>query len=270
MFLQRAGDRAGVAALLTVVLALTISRYKQLYPYPHIFSYDIDSPILALELSGPCSDARKMEAACGVDMVFHRNDKDKSKVSCAIYAMRMANRWDLLLIPVYTFFLWASARLFTRTRTRALACVVGAAALFDYLEDWQIFRALGGADPAVYIPSLAKWGLLATALIWTATILFKSRGKIYSLETRRLLGIAYFIAGTFMAIAVVLGRWIGYALLEEGMQIFSLLIVIHVVGLLGPYLALPGITRKYVPDFCEQRKQPGKQDMTAVEARTAK
>ena len=36
-------------------------------------------------------------------------------------------------------------------------------------------------------------------------------------------------------------------------------------GLLGHYLVIPGITQKYVENFCEERKKTGKESLIAVE-----
>ena len=50
MFSLNPSIRAGVAAALTIAWALLMSALTP-YPFPHIFPYDIDSPVLALEVS---------------------------------------------------------------------------------------------------------------------------------------------------------------------------------------------------------------------------
>jgi hypothetical protein len=259
MFLQPLTDRAGVAAVLTIVVALVLSRMESRYPYPHVFHHDVDSPVVALEISHTPDD---------INAVLHRHYKNKEQVLAAHHAIWLATLWDLFFIPCYAFFLWASARLFT-ARTQPLILLIAAMALLDYVENWQIFRALDGANPAIYVPSLMKWGLFALVLFWTAVVLLRSSGQVYSLETRRLLGIAYLVSGLLIAIAVVAGDWIGYSFIELGTQLFSILVLIHAVGLLGPYLALRGITQQFVPDYGEQRHALAKQGRAAVEPRLA-
>jgi hypothetical protein len=260
MFLQPLTDRAGVAAVLTIIMALVLWRMESHYPCSHVFHHDIDSPVVALEISHTPDD---------INAVLHRNDKDEEQAPLIEHVIWLATLCDLFFIPCYAFFLWASARLFIN-RMQPLTILIGAMVLFDYMENWQIFRALDGANPAIYIPSLIKWGLFALVLLWTAIVLLRSSEQVYSLETRRLLGIAYLVSGLLIAIAVVAGDWIGYSFIELGTHVFSVLVLIHAVGLLGPYLALRGITQQYVPDYCEQRHRLAKQGRAAVEPRPAK
>ncbi len=137
-------------------------------------------------------------------------------------------------------------------------------ALFDYLEDWQIYRALNGANPAIYLASLAKWGLLGLALVFTAVLLLRSASPVYSLPTKRLLGVAYLLSGGLIVAAVSLGQWIGYSYIGIGLEIFGFLAIVHVIGLLGPHFSIAGISQKYVENFCEERTRAAKGSLVAV------
>jgi hypothetical protein len=245
-------NRAGVAAALTIVWGLLMGWAGNQYPFPHIFAHDIGSPVLALELS---SDDLE------IDSVLHRSEQEKAPR--AVDTMRLVNLLDLVFIPIYTFFLWSVARVFT-PHTRVLTLVIAGVALFDYAEDWQINEALHGANPAIYLPSLVKWGLLGLALLMTAIILLRSASPVYSDATKKLLAIAYAASGGLTIVSVVSGRAIGYSYISLAMQIFGLLVVVHVVGMLGSYLSIRGLTQKYVENFCEERKRAGGELLTAV------
>lgn len=252
MFLRKPTDRAGIAALVMIVWGLLLQGALWSYPFPHVFHHDVNSPGLALQIS---RDAEDIEA------VLHRSDKESSK---AVTSLGWNNGLDLVFIPIYTFFLWSLAKVFTN-RTRLLALFIAGTGLFDYLEDVQIFRALGGENPPIYLPSLAKWGLFGIVLIWIGGIFLRSRIPVYSVATRRLLGMAYLISGLLTLIAVIGGQLIGYSLIELALLLFSALAVIQVFGLLGHYLSIPGATPKYVDDFCNERKKTGKESLRAVE-----
>jgi hypothetical protein len=242
MFLKDPGNRAGVAAALTIVWALILMWKLSPYPFPHIFPYNINSPVLALELSHNASD---------IKAVLHRTEP---QAPLAAHVMWVGNLLDLVFIPIYAFFLWSVARVFAN-RLRLLTAVILGTALFDYLEDWQIFRALDGANPAIYIPSLVKWGLLGLALLLTGIMLLRSVIDTYSLPTRRLLAVGYLASGGLMIASVALGQWIGYSYIELGLEIFGLLAIVHTIGLLGPHFSIAGISQTYVENFCEERKR---------------
>ncbi|MGA7236693.1 MAG: hypothetical protein WBY44_13490 [Bryobacteraceae bacterium] len=251
MFLRNPGIRAGVAAAFTIAWALLMSTLNR-YPFPHIFSYDINSPVLALEFSHDAYD---------IDAVLHRSEPDKAPV--AIHIMWLENALDLIFIPIYGFFLWSLARVFT-DRTRLLTSLIVGTTLFDYLEDWQIFRALAGASPPIYPFSLVKWVLLGLALLLTAVVLLRTASLVYSLPTERLIAIGYLISGGLIVVAVALGQWIGYSYIEIALEIFGFLAIVHIIGLLGPHLAIAGISQKYVENFCEERKKTGRGSLVAV------
>jgi hypothetical protein len=274
MPLRNPSDRAGVAGVLVIAWAIVMTRVPPEYPFPHIFNHDVAAPVLALELSHNEGD---------IQMVLHRKEakedkedkngstaqkKDRKRKQAFDYE-RKNNYLDLVLIPLYTFFLWSLARVFTN-RARLLTALIIGAGLFDYVEDWRIDSALNGENPAIFIPSLMKWGLVGLVLFGTGIILVRSKSPVYSLATKRLLAVAYFISGLLMLIAVALGDWIGYSLIELGFRVFGLLIVINVVGLLGHYLAIPGIRPKFVENFCEERKKAGKELLIAVEPEPSK
>jgi len=255
---MRVTDLAGLAALATIlwggILAIVIGKY----PYPHVFNHDVDSPVIALEISRGADD---------IDAVLH-GETSKNR-GPAEKNMALANDLDLVFIPLYAISIWSLARVFT-SRTRLLALGVAAAALFDYLEDWQIYRALDGASPPIYIVSLIKWGFLGLVLIGLGCILVRSRVEIYTLSTKRLMAIGFFVSGGLILIDVGLGQWIGYSHIALGSGIFALLLIANVVGFLGPYLRIQGRETKFVDNFCEERKKPGRGLMTAVRAEPAK
>lgn len=255
MSFRKPADRAGVAAVLMIVWGFIMLRVLQGYPFPHAFHHDVDSSGLALQVSRDAAD---------IEAVLHRSEPGAAR---AVSSVRANNLLDLVLIPIYGFFLWSLARVFTN-RTRLLTLFIAGTALFDYVEDWRIFQALDGANPAIYIPSLTKWGLLGIVLIWIGGILLQSRVGVYSVATKRLLGVAYLISGLLLLISVAAGQLIGYSLIELAMLLFSVLAVIQVFGLLGHYLSIPGAAPKYVDNFCEERKKAGKESLRAVEPGT--
>jgi hypothetical protein len=239
-------NRAGLVALLTAVWAIVILTVTNSYPYPHIFDHGADSPVMALEMAHGEND---------IEAVLHRHDasdpKDRRK---AAESMKKVNDFDLFFIPLYALSCWSLARVFAG-KTKLLAICICAAALFDYLEDWQIYRSLWGENPEVYLPSLVKWGFLGVVFLLLSGIFVKSASAVYSLSTKRLLAVGYFIAGGLILMDVALGSLIGYSHIALGMTIFSALLIVHIVGLLGHYLAIPGIKQTFVEDFCEQRKK---------------
>ena len=76
----------------------------------------------------------------------------------------------------------------------ALTILIAAVGVFDYWEDWRIFEALDGRkNPAVWVPSLWKWGLLAVVLAITGMVMARAGGAVYSVATNRLLALTYLI-----------------------------------------------------------------------------
>jgi len=219
---------AGWAALLMIAWGGVMFWRLRAYPFPHEFHHDVDSPGIALEESHKASD---------IEAVLHRDDqrvkaeeKQKAKDS-----LRQNNRLDLVFIPIYAFFLWSLGRVF-RERTPLLTLLILGTAFFDYWEDWRIFRALDGENPAIDIPSLIKWALLALVLLGTGVILMRSVSTVYSLATKRLMGIGYVIAGLLLLIALGGGDELfgyGYSLIEVGALLYAQLTVIQMVGLLS-------------------------------------
>jgi hypothetical protein len=244
--------RAAAAAVLMIAWIIVMVRVPPKYPFPSVFHHDVASPILALEISRNADD---------IEAVLQRADPQAKQ---AVDFERVSNQLDLIFIPLYAFFFWALARVFT-ARTRLLTLLILGTALFDYAEDWLIFRALDGENPPIFIPSLAKWGLLGAVLLGTGIILLRSRSPVYSLATKQLLAIAYFILGLLLLISVAFGTRIGYSLIALAIQLLGFVVVVHLIGFLGHYLAIPGITQKYVENFCEERKKTGKESLIAVE-----
>jgi hypothetical protein len=247
-------NRAGLAALVMAAWAMAMASAAHSYPYEHLFHHDVDSPVLALEISRNAGD---------IDAVLRRSEPKKR--AAAAESMVKVNKLDLIFIPLYAFSIWSLARVFSN-RTRLLTISILAAALCDYLEDWQIYRCIGGMNPPVYISSLAKWALLGIVFIGLSGILLRSASEIYTLSTKRLLAIGYFVSGLLILIDVVFGDWTGYSHIELTMSIFSILVIINVVGLLGHYLAIPGIKQTFVENFCEERKKVGADSIAAVKA----
>jgi hypothetical protein len=270
--------RAGIAALLTVAWGLALMFVPSKYPFPHRFHHDVDSAILALEISRGADDIERVirpgpdEQAEVKDCFLGTKDvRTRTAMLCEAQARDYeykSNQFDLVFIPLYCFSLWSLARVFM-PRTPLLTLLILGAALFDYLEDWQIFRALDGANPTIYIPSLIKWGLLALAFLGIGIVLPRSKSPVYALATKRLVGIAYFLSGLLLLISVALGTWMGYSLIELASGVFAFLLVVQVTGFLGPYLAIPGIKQTFVANFCEERKKAGQESLTAVKAEPA-
>jgi hypothetical protein len=263
MSLRNPSDRAGFGAVLVIAWAIVMMLVPPQYPFPHVFHHDVDAPVLALELSRGEGD---------IELVLHRKEATTATNDPTAQAKdfeRKNNDLDLVFIPLYRFFLWALARVFAKSARLLTALIIGVGA-FDYIEDWQIYHALDGQNPAIFIFSLVKWGLLGLVLFETGIILVRSTSPVYSLATKRLLAIAYFIAGLLMLIAVAFGDWNGYSLIEVAFLILVLLIVVHAVGLLGHYLAIPGIKPIFVEDFCEERKKAGKESLVAVQPEPSK
>jgi hypothetical protein len=179
-----------------------------------------------------------------------------------------SNQLDPVFIPLYGFALWSLARVFM-PRIPLLTLLIVGTALFDYLEDCQIFRALDDASPAIYIPSLIKWALSGLVFLGTGIVLLRSKSPVYALATKRLVSVAYFLASLLLLISVAFGTWIGYSLIALAIAVFGFLLVVQVIGFLGPYLAIPGIKQKFVENFCEDRRKAGKESITAVSAEPA-
>ena len=258
MFLRNPNNQTGMAAAVAISWAALMISVLNRYPFPHVFPQDVDSPVLALEMSRNASD---------IDAVLHRSEPDNAPR--AAYIMWLGNVLDLVFIPICGFFLWSLARLFT-AHTRLLTSLIAGAALFDYVEDWQIFRALNGLSPAIYVSSLIKWGLLGLVFLFTAVILLRSVSPVYSTATKRLIAIAYLVSGGLIVLSVSLGEFIGYSHIELAMRIFGLVVIVHLIGMFGHYLSIPGISQKYVENFCEERRRAGKESMTAVKPERAK
>ena len=238
---------AGFAALAAVVWGAWMAIIVAHYPYDHVFRHDVDSPVLALEMSRDAGD---------ISAVLHGTGGE---------TMTTVNNLDLVFIPLYAFAIYSLSRVFSR-KTRLLTFCVLVAALCDYLEDWRIHQAIGGANPAIYVPSLAKWGLLGIVFLLLAWILLKSDSPVYSLSTKRLMAMGSFAAGVLLLIDVALGQWIGYSHIQLANMLFAMLLAANAIGFLGHYLAIRGVQQTFVEDFCEKRKTDASGSLTSIKA----
>jgi hypothetical protein len=252
-----------VTGLIAVVMAaLTVlagSQLKNHYPFPHNFHDKIDSPVLALELSASVSDLNE---------VLHTDDPGETKPNTdagkAVDCLRTNTIEDFFFIPLYTSFLAAFAILFAAgphrrpvAHRRIVITVVILVAVFDGAENIGILCALRASSltystaQAISVPSHCKWSLFALALLFTAWILARSSGTLYSLATRRLLALAYGAAGVLMMI----GLWMPH-IIEVSTYLFAFLTIINIVGLLGPAMERLFFRARhpvYVDDFCNRK-----------------
>lgn len=130
-------------------------------------------------------------------------------------------------------------------------------AAFDCAENVGILRALDASSlsdamaQAICWPSRCKWGLFAVALLFTGWILVRSSSLLYSLPTRRLLALAYGAAGILMLIGLMKPH-----VIELATNVFALLTIINIVGLLGPYIERVFLRPRspvYVDDLCNRK-----------------
>jgi hypothetical protein len=244
---------AGIAGVLTVVCGL-VMQLSLGYPGLNRFRQDVGSPVLALELSENAEDIAAVVHGTGV------------KRWNAIESLRSNNRLDLAFIPIYSLFLWSLARLF-HPRPRLISLLIVGTAIFDYIEDWKIARVLDGQNSPPYVASLIKWGLFGLVLLATGLIVIRSACSLYSVATKHLIGLAYFISALLLLIPVaqrVAFQYEDYSLIEPAVEIFSFLVVIQSIGFLGPYLAIRPIIPEYIDNFCEERRKPGRDTLTAI------
>jgi hypothetical protein len=248
----------GLLAVAMAILGLIMtSQLKSHYPFEHNFHDKIDSPILALELSSGVADLKQVlhtETPAEADPAT-----DAGK---AIASLRTNTHEDFFFIPLYTFFLWAFAVLFTDANhrngyVRTFTFLVILVAAFDCVENIGILRALGASSlspstaQAICWPSRCKWGLFAVALLFTAWILVRSSVPLYSLPTRHLLALVYGAAGILMLIGLMEPHFV-----EVAIRLFALLAGINIVGLLGPYIQRTILRARepvYVDDFCNRK-----------------
>ena len=111
--------------------------------------------MLALEISRGANDINRVlrpgpredEAKeCYLGTQDHKPTAETCEAQAKDFEYK-TNELDLVFIPLYAFSLWSLARVFTE-RMRLLTLLILGAAVFDYLEDWLIFRALQGGSPA--------------------------------------------------------------------------------------------------------------------------
>src|SRR5262249_40159878 len=141
-------------SLWAILMLASLNYGPASYRFPHRFSKDIDSPVLAIELATEKSD---------VDAIRQSQTNDPNKIRSAEQALCYNTVLDLVFIAIYTSYLFSLARLFGCGGKWALAAIIGIA-IFDYIEDAFIFMTLSNASPVSVFPSLIKWGLFAVAL----------------------------------------------------------------------------------------------------------
>ncbi len=93
--------------------------------------------------------------------------------------------------------------------------------------DWGLFRG----RERLGVSACRNGSLLLLESVPDGDGFFERAGTaIYSLATNRLLAIAYWISGGLMGIAVATGKWFEYSLIPLSMEIFSAILLIHVIG----------------------------------------
>jgi hypothetical protein len=264
------GLLAGVMAVAGLIIGFQL---RSGYPFEHNFHDKINSPILALELSGSIED---------LNGVLHTENPGQTNpdpsVDKAVASLRTNTYEDFFFIPLYTSFLWAFAVLFAAgpdrrhiTQRRTITAVAILVAGFDCAENVGILRALNASGislstaQAICWPSRCKWGLFAVALLLTGWILARSSSLLYLLPTRRLLALAYGAGGILMLIGLKKPH-----VIELATSVFALLTIVNIVGLLGPYVEgkfLRPRSPAYVEDFCARKAR--KQADVAVYPRTS-
>lgn len=226
---------AGIFALLAVlwsVLMITLFNLGPVsYPFPHRFAYEIDSPILALELARSPRD---------IDAVLQNNNAGSAQAHRALFWNTVL---DCVFIPLYSGYLILFGLSYQPRPIfrKVLTAYVIAVAVFDYLENTLMFLAVRGSSPPVFIPSTIKWLLLGLVLFLTTVLLLRPNPGPYSLSTSRLLGLVYLAAGALIFLGtLVFGAILNnYALLELGTKIFALTVLFNAVGLLARRRPMP-------------------------------
>lgn len=258
----------GLLALSTALLATVFrAQIEKNYPYVHDFHDEIDNPVLAIELARSGLDLRGILTPQNPRYIQSSRDLSSSDAQVRASASLRTNTYeDFAFILSYSLFLWEFGDFFSAPSAPArnfLGLVVLLTACFDVMENFGILRVLGTPDVGerwnqlalhISVPSRIKWSLLGLALFITARILSRSATDIYSIATRRLLAIGYVVAAGLL--------WMGIIpyysdLIKLGVTVFSLLVVINLFALLGPYIAewFPGRTPHYVEDFCARQKE---------------
>lgn len=283
-----------LAVVMTVYAAIIGIQLKQQYPFVHSFHQQIDSPILAVELPGCANDLKGVlgtaepaapnparsstlldckgksvgilqnDESLNLIMKRYHSDPNTYPQEIAVASLRTNTYEDFGFIVLYNLFLWKFAALFAvgangrpAVHRKIMAGLVILTAIFDCMENIGILRALGASSltdsmaHATRLPSLCKWGLFAAVLLLTGWILARSESPVYSLPTRRLLALAYWSAGALLLIGLGVPH-----VIELATDMFVLLVLANIVGLLGPWFEgrfLRPNPPQYVEDFCNQR-----------------
>jgi hypothetical protein len=241
----------GLFALATILCSSLMLLLLRPYPYAHNFPDEVNSPVLALELP---KDANALKSVL--------QDEDASKADDARHVFRINNMLDFIFIPLYGGFLGLFVNMFrsvpgTRLIRRLVICSILFAAVFDYVEDFGITKALRNAQitdnmaRSISLPSHVKWFSLGISLILIGTLLFRSDGFVYSRATLRIQAVLFVAAGLFILFGLRM-----HSKIELGMNCFGVCILWNAGALLGPVLAqrFPGTHHHYTTDFCEQAR----------------
>ena len=275
-----------LALVMTIFAVIVGIQLKQRYPFVHNFHGQIDSPILAVELPGCATDLKGVLGTAepgkanpapvtelfdcsgrliGFLQSIKPADQDHgvSPARSAVVSLRTNTYEDFGFILLYNLFLWKFAALFAvgangkpTVHRKIMAGLVILTAAFDCIENVGILRALDVSSltdsmaHAISLPSRLKWGLFAAALLLTGWILARSESSVYSLPTRRLLALVYGSAGALLLVGLGIPH-----VIELATDIFILLVLANIVGLLGPWFEgrfLRPSPPQYVEDFCSQ------------------
>jgi hypothetical protein len=251
--------------LLALAMALSAvlfaSQLTRQYPFPHAFQDGIGSPVLALELSSNAQDLKGVLGTGSPAQVV-----PTTNAAAAVASLRTNTYEDFFFIVLYTAYLWHFASLFAvgadgapRVYRRAIGGIAILIALFDCAEKVGMLSALNAFSfsdataQAICLPSRLKWGFFALGLLLTAWILARSQSMIYSLPTRRLLVLAYAMAGVLLLVGLFQPH-----VIELATHVFAVLVAINIVGLLGPYVERRWLRPRrpiYVDNFCHRTKQ---------------
>jgi hypothetical protein len=194
-------------ALATVTFGVMYGELKRDYPGPTSFREgQILSPVLAIELAGTRTDLEK---------VLHAGEPDEKQASDAL---KKNTKQDCFFIVCYTGVLVSLALLFTvgpQARQLRWSAVVTAAlaGVFDYAEDFGIFRAIAeqSAGPGhltddlarhISYPSLEKWTTLGITLLILAPAAWRSQLPGQRSKANLILTICFGVGGLLLLTAI--------------------------------------------------------------------
>ena len=204
----------------------------------------IVSPVLALELADKKEDLEEVLQTTNHAKSFADATITENADKNAVCVLRINTQQDCVFIPLYTGVLICLAWLFSYGATGKLRWLgaVGvvlalAVAVFDYVEDYKMFKALraqqltDGLAQAISCPSRVKWSLLGATLLFLGTMIAISRFG----DLRR--GAKWFLAATIGGSGVMLIVALCHLpLFVWANPAFGGALAISAAGLLGPFL----------------------------------